>query len=118
MKTTFVRQFLLTAVLILFSIVVVGAAFHSLLFNHLTAEEEDSLQTNANAVADLAAAYDTSGELEENWNFRMSLTFAVNTWARWSTAALWTGCSRTAPNLPRASSRACTTTAVSWRRCL
>ena len=72
MKTTFVRQFLLTAVLILFSIVVVGAAFHSLLFNHLTAEEEDSLQTNANAVADLAAAYDTSGELEENWNFRMS----------------------------------------------
>ena len=78
MKTTFVRQFLLTAVLILFSIVVVGAAFHSLLFNHLTAEEEDSLQTNANAVADLAAAYDTSGELEENWNFRMSLTFAAS----------------------------------------
>ncbi len=78
MKTTFVRQFLLTAILILFSVAVVGAAFHSLLFNHLTQEEENSLQTNANAVADLAAAYDTSGELEENWNFRMSLTFAAS----------------------------------------
>ena len=78
MKTTFVRQFLLTAVLILFSIVVVGIAFHSLLFNHLTGEEEKSLQTNASAVAALAAAYDTAGELEENWNFRMSLTFAAS----------------------------------------
>ncbi|MDD3165420.1 MAG: HAMP domain-containing sensor histidine kinase [Oscillospiraceae bacterium] len=78
MKSSFMRQFLVTAALILASFVMLGAAFRTMLFNHLTQEEQTSLQTNATAVADLAAAYDSAGEVKDNWNFQMSMTYAAS----------------------------------------
>ena len=76
MRTTFMRQFLVTASLILLCILLIGVSFHSLLFSYLENERNDALASNASAVADLASAFDAAGEIQDNWNFRISMTFA------------------------------------------
>ena len=77
MKTTFSRQFMLTASLILISILLMAAASQPMLRSYLVGVTERSLQSNAEAVANLAAAYDASGELQNNWDVRISLDFAA-----------------------------------------
>lgn len=78
MKTTFSRQFATTAMLVLLSLLVMALAFQPLLRSYLVDMTKKSLLSNAEAVAELAAAYDTSGELESNWGFRISLDFAAH----------------------------------------
>lgn len=75
MKTTFARQFGLTASLILLCVVFLGAGFRTLLFSNLVDSKHEALSNNAHAVANLAAAYDSAGQMEDNWDFRMSLSF-------------------------------------------
>ena len=77
MKTTFSRQFALTAGLILLSVLLLGVSFRVFLSSYVVRETQASLQSNAAAVSNLASAYDSSGELSSNWNFRISLSFAA-----------------------------------------
>ena len=77
MKTTFSRQFAFTASLIVCSLLLVALAFPPLLRSYLVQTTEQSLRANAGAVANLAAAYNTAGELEHNWDFRISLDLAA-----------------------------------------
>jgi len=76
MKTTFGRQFGLTAALILLCVAFLGAGFRALMYNYLVNDKRSSLSNAAESVSSLAAAYNTSGELAGNWDFRMSLNFA------------------------------------------
>ena len=76
MKTTFGRLFGLIAGLVLLCVLFLGAGFRALLSNYLISASRESLSNNAQAVAELASAYDTTGQLEDNWDFRMSLSFA------------------------------------------
>ena len=76
MKTTFTRLFGLIAGLVLLCVLFLGAGFRALVSNYLVGAARESLSTNAQAVAELASAYDTTGQLEDNWDFRMSLSFA------------------------------------------
>ena len=76
MKTTFARLFGLIAGLVLLCVLFLGAGFRALLSNYLISAARESLSNNAQAVAELASAYDTTGQLEDNWDFRMSLSFA------------------------------------------
>ena len=78
MKSTFSRLFTTTAALILLCLTVLGVSFRGLMYNYLVDEKEESLRTNATAVAVLAAAYTTTGELQDNWDFRMSLSLVAN----------------------------------------
>ena len=78
MKTTFRRQFTLIALLLFFSMLLTGAVFRLLLFAYLRNENESTLFHDAVAVCDLAQAYETTGELERNWDFRMSLSFIAS----------------------------------------
>lgn len=75
MKTTFRRQFTMIATLLLACMLLTGISFLSLMRNSLQAQAIDTLRGNAEAVANLARAYDSSGELESSWDFRMSLSF-------------------------------------------
>lgn len=77
MKTMFSRQFALTACLILASILLFGVSFRIFIFSYVKSEREDALLSNAKAVAELASAYETAGELESNWEFRINLSFAA-----------------------------------------
>ncbi len=77
MKTTFSRQFTATAALLLLVMSVLGLAFRALLGSYLVDEKRDALASNATAVAELAAAYNTAGEIQANWDFRISLSFAA-----------------------------------------
>ena len=76
MKTMFSRQFMLTAVLILLSIVIFGVVFRIFVYGYVQDTQIETLSSNAAAVAELAAVYDTSGQLETNWDFRINLSFA------------------------------------------
>ncbi|MFI3312406.1 MAG: HAMP domain-containing sensor histidine kinase [Eubacteriales bacterium] len=77
MRSTFARQFGLTAGLIILCVAFLGAGFRMLMYNNLVVQERESLVNNANAVAQLASAYDTTGELAQNWDFRMTLSFTA-----------------------------------------
>ena len=78
MKTTFVRLFSFIAGLVLLCVLFLGAGFRALVTNYLVGETKESLSNNATSVAELAAAYDTTGQMEDNWDFRMSLSLASN----------------------------------------
>ena len=77
MKTTFSRQFAATAALLLLVMSVLGLGFRALLGSYLVDEKRNVLASNATAVAELAAAYNTAGEIQANWDFRISLSFAA-----------------------------------------
>ena len=76
LHTAFGRQLLVTAGLLLLSFVMLGASFVGLLYNYLVRINAESLRTTADAVASLASAYSTMGNLEEIQDLRISLTFA------------------------------------------
>ena len=73
MKTTFGRLFSFIAVILLLCVLFLATGFRALMTNYLVGETRESLTNNAEAVAELASAYNTTGELESNWDFRMSL---------------------------------------------
>ncbi len=79
MKTTFARLFGFIAGLVLLCILFLAAGFRALMTNYLAADSRDTLTRNAVSMAALAAAYDTTGQLEQiqdNWDFRLSLSFS------------------------------------------
>lgn len=75
MKTSFSRQFALIAGLLLVCMLITGVSFWFLMRSYVEDEKQETLLADAAAVANLAQAYDSTGELEDNWNFLMSLTF-------------------------------------------
>ena len=74
MKTTFSRQFTLIAVLLLICMLITGVSFWFLMRRSVRAENEQTLCRDAAAIANFASAYDTAGDLQENWDFLMSLS--------------------------------------------
>lgn len=77
MKTMFGRQFLLTAACILCSILILGASFRVFIQKYVQSENQKSLYQSAEAVAELASAYESIGDLENNWEFHINLSFAA-----------------------------------------
>ena len=75
MKTTFSRQYALIAGLLLVCMLVTGVSFWFLMRSYVEDEKEQTLLADADAVANLARAYNSAGELEDNWGFLMSLSF-------------------------------------------
>ena len=71
MKTTFSRQFALIAALLLVCMIFTGVSFRFLMLGYLKNDKKETLSADAAAVAE---AYDSTGELEENWDFRLSLS--------------------------------------------
>ena len=77
MKTMFGRQFLLTAACILCSILILGASFRVFIQKYVQSESQKSPYQSAEAVAELASAYESIGDLENNWEFHINLSFAA-----------------------------------------
>jgi len=78
MRTMFGRVFSLTAALLLVSCLLLGLTYRMFFGTYMFREERDSLQNSARTVAEMAAAYDTAGELEHNWDFRIGLSVAAD----------------------------------------
>ena len=76
MKTMFSRQFALTAGLILVCLLALGLAFRIFIGRYAASQAQEALLHNADAVTDLAAAYDSSDALRGNWDVRVNLSFA------------------------------------------
>ena len=70
------RQFLLVAGLLVMTFVLLAATFVGFMYAYRANQIRRSLTDYAQAVASLSAAYSTAGELEDNWNYQMSLAFA------------------------------------------
>lgn len=62
------------AALLLVCMVITGVSFRFLMLSSMESEKRETLLANAQAIATLAKAYDTSGALEDNWDFRISLS--------------------------------------------
>ena len=76
MKTMFSRQFALTAGLILVCMLVLGLAFRVYMERYADSVARQTLSHNADAVTELAAAFDSSEALSKNWDVRVNLSFA------------------------------------------
>ena len=74
MKTTFSRLFSMIAALLMLCLLITGVAFRFLMMSWVESEKRKSLSADASALADLAEAYDSAGELESNWNFQIGLS--------------------------------------------
>ena len=74
MKTTFSRLFSMIAALLMLCLLITGVAFRFLMMSWVESEKRKSLSADASALADLAKAYDSDGELESNWNFQIGLS--------------------------------------------
>lgn len=78
MKSTFSRLFAMTAALITLCLVLLGITFRLMLGKSLELETRQTLRSSAQVMASLAAAYDTTGELEYRWgDFHICLTTAA-----------------------------------------
>ena len=75
MKTTFSRQFALITGLLLVCMLITGVSFWFLMRSYVEDEKEQTLMADADAVSNLARAYNSAGELTDNWGFLMSLSF-------------------------------------------
>lgn len=71
-------MFALTAALLLVSCLLLGLTFRMEFGRYLMREKKDSLLSNAELIANLTAAYTTTGEPAENWNFRIGLSLAAD----------------------------------------
>ena len=74
MKTTFSRLFSMIVALLMLCLLITGVAFRFLMMSWVESEKRKSLSADASALADLAKAYDSDGELESNWNFQIGLS--------------------------------------------
>ena len=74
MKTIFSRLFSMIAALLMLCLLITGVAFRFLMMGWVESEKRKSLSADASALADLAEAYDSAGELESNWNFQIGLS--------------------------------------------
>ncbi len=74
MKTTFRRQFTTITLLLLFSLLFTGLSYRVLMLKTLSKSTLQTLDADASAVAALTEAYGSVDGLEDNWDFRMSLS--------------------------------------------
>lgn len=74
MRSTFFRQLLLITVLLLLSLSVLGGVFQLGMRTYAAGQQQKALSGNAAAVADMARAYSSAGDLAASWDFRMSLS--------------------------------------------
>ena len=76
MRSTFSRQFGLTAGMMLLSFILLGCSFTGLLYNHLVREEKEALSTNATAVRAYLSA---PGSLDTvtDWDTRLSVSYGA-----------------------------------------
>ena len=73
MKTTFSRQFVSTAVILLLALLLLGGAFRIVVQDYLEQTTTAQLQTDAYAISELTAAYDAAGRLNDD-GLRTNLT--------------------------------------------
>ena len=74
MKTTFSRQFAMIAALLLVCLLITGVSFRFLMRSSVEDDKQETLLRDADAVADLAEAYDSVGDLRNNYDFHISLS--------------------------------------------
>ena len=75
MKTTFSRTFSATLIILLLALILVGTSFQALVEDYLTDTTVSELQQNGSAIANLAAAYYSEGNIM-NWEFMVNLDVA------------------------------------------
>lgn len=78
MRTMFGRMLSLSIALILLSCTLLGFVFRFEMRRYLLSDKKETLANDAAAITSLAAAYNTTGELENNWDFRISLSLAAD----------------------------------------
>ncbi len=76
MRTTFSRQFGLTAGMILLSFVLLGCSFTSLFYSYMLREEKTALSTNAQAVRDYVSTENSLTNIFD-WDLRMSVSYGA-----------------------------------------
>ena len=76
MRSSFTRQLVLVASLILLTIAVLISAVYPTMSGYLAEEKRRTLQSSAEAIADLTRAYVSVGDLQDSWDFRMSMSLA------------------------------------------
>ena len=76
MKTTFSRQFVTTAVILLLALLLLGSSFRMLVNVYLQNTTNQQLYNDAVALSDLAASYDAAGQLYDE-GLRTNLTLAT-----------------------------------------
>ena len=74
MKTTFSRQFAMIAALLLLCLLITGVSFRSLMLGTIESQNQQTMIRDAEAVAELAEAYDSVGDLQNNFDFHISLS--------------------------------------------
>ena len=67
----------LICALLLFAFALLATGLQTSLTAYGEAQRRTTLETNARAVADLASAYSSAQELEDSWDFRMSMRLAA-----------------------------------------
>lgn len=77
MRTSFSRQFGLTAGMILLSFVLLGCSFTSLFYNYMLREEKTLLSTNASAVAAYVGAQSVLST-ETDWDLQMNISYGAS----------------------------------------
>lgn len=74
MKTTFSRQFAMIAALLLLCLLITGVSFRFLMLGAIESQNQQTMIRDAEAVAELAEAYDSVGDLQNNFDFHISLS--------------------------------------------
>ena len=74
MKTTFSRQFAMIAALLLLCLLITGVSFRFLMLGTIESQNQQTIIRDAEAVAELAEAYDSVGDLQNNFDFHISLS--------------------------------------------
>ena len=74
MKTTFSRQFAMIAALLLLCLLITGVSFRFLMLGTIESQNQQTMLRDAEAVAELAEAYDSVGDLQNNFDFHISLS--------------------------------------------
>ena len=74
MKTTFSRQFAMIAPPLLLCLLITGVSFRFLMLGTIESQNQQTMIRDAEAVAELAEAYDSVGDLQKNFDFHISLS--------------------------------------------
>ena len=74
MKTTFSRQFAMIAALLLLCLLITGVSFRFLMLGTIESQNQQTMIRDAEAVAELAETYDSVGDLQNNFDFHISLS--------------------------------------------
>ena len=78
MKTTFSRMFSLCSAVIMLCLILLGISYRVMLDQYLVREKRATMHNNAQAVVNLASAYDATGELRNPWGgFRLGMASAA-----------------------------------------